>query len=58
MKAYIDGLYRGAYEVEIIYDYKRNFSTFIDYDEAIEQVEKEKQVLKQTDKDNEDLIEY
>ena len=58
LKAHIDGLYRGAYEVEIIYDYNRNFSKFIDYDVAIEDVEKEKQILKQTDKDNEDLLEY
>ena len=42
MKAYFDGLYRGAYEVEVVYDYNRNFSKFIDYDEAIEKVEKEK----------------
>ena len=32
LKAYIDGLYRGAYEVEIVYDYNRNFSKFIKYD--------------------------
>ena len=58
LKAYFDGLYRGAYEVEIVYDYNRNFKKFVKYDEAIEAVEKEKQILKQTEKDGEDLKEF
>ena len=44
--------------MEIVYDYNRNFSKFINYDEAIEAVEKEKQVLKQTDKEYDDLHAY
>ena len=58
LKADFDGLYRGAYEVEIVYDYNRNFKKFVKYDEAIEAVEKEKQILKQTEKDGEDLKEF
>ena len=58
LKAYFDGLYRGAHEVEVVYDYNRNFKKFVSYDEAIEAVEKEKQILKQTEKDGEDLKEY
>lgn len=58
MKAYIDGLFRGSFEVEVVYNYKRNFNKFIDLEEHIEKIEKEKQLLKQTDKTNEDLLEY
>ena len=58
LKAYIDGLFRGAYEVEVVYNYKRNFNKFIDLEEHIEKIEKEKQVIKQTEKGNEDLIEF
>lgn len=58
LKAHVDGLYRGAYEVEIVYDYNRNFGKFVSYDEAIEAVEKEKQVIKQTEKDYDDLQSY
>ena len=48
IKSYIDGLFRGAYEVEVVYNYKRNFNKFIDLEEHIEKIEKEKQVIKQT----------
>jgi len=46
-------MFHGAYEVEVIYDYKRNFNKFINLEEVIEKVEKEKQILKQTDKSTE-----
>jgi hypothetical protein len=50
LRAYIDTLYKGAYEVEIVYNYKGNFDTFVDYDKMIETVEKEHQIIKQTGK--------
>lgn len=31
LKAYFDTIYRGAYEVEVVHDFKRNFGKFIDY---------------------------
>lgn len=50
LKGYIDAKYKGAYEVEIVYNYQGNFDRFMDYDEQIEIVEKEHQILKQTNK--------
>lgn len=50
LKGYIDAKYKGAYEVEVVYNYKGNFDRFMEYDEQIEIVEKEHQILKQTNK--------
>jgi len=50
LRAYMDTHYKGAYEVEIVYNYQGNFHLFIEYDELIEEVEKEHQVIKQTNK--------
>lgn len=36
--SYFDTTYRGAYEVEVVHDFNRNFSKFIDYEELIEEV--------------------
>lgn len=40
-----------------MYNYAGNFSKFVTYDELIEKKEKEKQVMNQTDKDNQDFLE-
>ena len=32
LRAYIDALYKGAYEVEIVYNYQGNFHLFLEYD--------------------------
>lgn len=44
--------------MEVVHNYRRNFSKFVALEEQLEKVEKERQVLKQTDKSNDDLIEY
>lgn len=35
LKGYFDALFHGAYEVEIVHNFKRNFSKFIDLEEQI-----------------------
>lgn len=57
LRAYIDGLYKGAYEVEIVYNYNGNFDRFIEYDKQIEAVEKEHQIARQTGKESPKLVE-
>lgn len=32
LRAYIDSLYKGAFEVEVVFNYHGHFSKFIDYD--------------------------
>lgn len=44
--------------MEVVHNYRRNFSKFVALEEQLEKVEKERQVLKQTDKSNDDLIDY
>jgi hypothetical protein len=56
LRAYVDALYKGAYEVEVVYNYHGNFSRFLEYDEKIEEVEKEHQVIKQTGKSTTRLL--
>lgn len=56
LRAYFDTLYKGAFEVEIVYNYNGNFSKFVDYEDLIEEAEKEAQVIKQTGKDSTKLV--
>lgn len=53
----MDTLYKGAYEVEVVYNYQGNFDKFIAYDEQIEIVEKETQIIRQTGKETKKLVE-
>lgn len=43
--------------MEVVYNYNGNFNNFINYEELIEKVEKEVQVIKQTGKDTDKLAE-
>ena len=45
-------MFHGAYEVEVVYNYNRNFNKFIELEEQIQKIEKERQIIKQTDKGN------
>ena len=56
LRAYIDSMYKGAFQVEVVYNYNGNFSKFLDYDEKIEDVQKEHQVLKQTNRNTDHLV--
>ncbi len=52
----MDTLYKGAYEVEIVYNYQGNFDKFVAYDQQIEIVEKQTQIIRQTGKETKKLV--